>query len=83
MFKIRIEKSVVKYLEKINDPFYSKIKLAILKLAKDPRPHGYKQLKGTDAYRIRVGDYRIIYNIFDDILTIEIIDLGHRKNIYN
>ena len=82
MYKIKIEKSVIKSLEKINDPFYSKIKLAILKLAKDPRPYGYKQLKGTDAFRIRVGDYRI-YNIFDEILTIEIIDFGHRKNIYN
>ena len=83
MYKIRIEKSVIKSLEKISEPYYSKIKLAILKLAKNPRPHGYKQLKGIDACRIRVADYRIIYNIFDDILIIEIIDLGHRKDIYN
>lgn len=77
MYSIRIEKSVVKALEKISDPYYSKIKSAILNLAKNPRPQGYKKLKGIDAYRIRVADYRIIYNIFDDILIIEIIDLGH------
>ena len=82
MYKIRIEKSVLKALEKISEPYYSKVKSAILKLAKNPRPQGYKQLKGRDGFRIRVGDYRILYDIFDDILTIEIIDVGHRKDIY-
>lgn len=83
MYSVRIEKSVVKVLEKINEPYYSKIKFAILKLSQNPRPQGYKQLKGIDAFRIRVAHYRIIYNIFDDVLIVEIIDLGHRKDIYN
>ena len=82
MYQLLIEKVVLKSLEKISEPYYSKIKLAILKLAKNPRPAGYKQLKGRDGFRIRVADYRIIYDIFDDILTIDIIDLGHRKDIY-
>jgi mRNA interferase RelE/StbE len=82
MYKVRIEKSVQKTLEKINDPFYSKIKNAILKLADNPRPDGYKKLKGRDGYRIRVADYRIIYDIFDDILLVTVIDLGNRKDIY-
>lgn len=82
MYTIRIEKAVVKSLEKINEPYYSKIKTAILNLTKNPRPNGYKQLKGRDGFRIRVADYRIIYDIFDDILQVDVIDLGHRKNIY-
>lgn len=82
MYKVRIEKSVQKALEKINDPFYSKIKTAILKLAQNPRPEGYKKLKGRDGYRIRVADYRIIYEIFDDILIVTVIELGNRKDIY-
>jgi len=82
MYKVRIEKAVLKSLEKINEPYYTKIKIAILKLAVNPRPQGYKQLKGRDGYRIRVADYRIIYNIFDDILSVEVIVLGHRKEIY-
>ena len=82
MYKIRIEKTVQKALEKITEPYYSKIKSAILCLAKNPRPHGYKKLVGRDGFRIRVADYRIIYDIFDDILTVEVIDLGHRKDIY-
>ena len=82
MYKLRIEKAVSKALEKINEPYYSKIKTAILNLAKNPRPNGYKQLKGRDGFRIRVADYRIIYDIFDDILQVDVIDLGHRKDIY-
>ncbi|MEO6721115.1 MAG: type II toxin-antitoxin system RelE/ParE family toxin [Ferruginibacter sp.] len=82
MYTLRIENAVVKALEKINEPYYSKIKTAILKLAKNPRPAGYKKLKGRDGFRIRVAGYRIIYDIFDNILTVDVIDLGHRKEIY-
>jgi mRNA interferase RelE/StbE len=83
MYSLRIEKAVVKTLEKINEPYYSKIKKAIMNLAKDPRPVGYKKLKGRDGFRIRVADYRIIYDVFDKILSVEVIDLGHRKEIYD
>ena len=55
---------------------------AIENLAENPRPKGYKKLKGRTGYRIRVGNYRIIYEIFDDILLIDVIELGHRKDIY-
>lgn len=82
MFTLRIEKAVIKALEKINEPYYSKIKSAILNLAENPRPPGYKKLKGRAGFRIRVADYRIIYEIFDDILQVDVIDLGHRKSIY-
>jgi mRNA interferase RelE/StbE len=46
------------------------------------RPQGYKKLKGRDGYRVRVGNYRIIYDIFDSELIVDIITLGHRKDIY-
>lgn len=81
-YKITIRKRAIKALAKINEPYYSNIREALYDLVDDPRPHGYKQLKGRDAFRIRVADYRIIYQINDDILLINIIDLGHRKNIY-
>lgn len=81
-YKINIQKKALKILEKINEPYYSNIKEAILSLANNPRPQGYIKLKGRDGYRIRVADYRIIYDIIDDILLIDVIDLGHRKNIY-
>ena len=55
---------------------------AIAGLEENPRPAGYKKLKGSDAYRIRTGNYRIIYDIFDNVLLVDVIGLGHRKDIY-
>lgn len=69
-------------MKEINEPYYSNTKRAIYNLANNPRPAGCKKLKGRDSYRIRVADYRIIYEIFDDILLVDVIDLGHRKDIY-
>lgn len=81
-FKITLKKRAIKALQKINEPFYSNIKSAIYSLADNPRPQGYKKLRNRDGYRIRVGNYRIIYDIFDKELLIDVIDLGHRKDIY-
>ena len=82
MYQLLIEKQVQKQLEKIPMPDYQSVKTAINNLAKNPRPSGYKKLKGRNSYRIRVSDYRIIYNIFDTELVVDIIALGHRKDIY-
>lgn len=82
MYSIRIERKAVKKLEKIPEPYYSKIKESILSLGEDPRPIGYKKLKGREAFRIRVSNYRVIYEIQDDVLYVDVIDLGHRKDIY-
>ncbi len=81
-YNVTLKKRAIKVLEKINEPYYSNVKKAIYSLANNPRPTGYKKLKARDGYRIRVADYRIIYDIFDDVLLVEVIDLGHRKEIY-
>lgn len=81
-YNVTLKKLAIKALGKINEPYYSNIKEAIYSLADNPRPIGYKKLKGRDGYRIRIADYRIIYDIFDEVLLIDVIDLGHRKNIY-
>ena len=53
-------------------------------LATNPFPSGCIKLSGSDrAYRIRVGDYRIIYEFLDEILTIEVIKIGHRRDVYD
>ena len=60
-----------------------KVLSSINNLAEEPRPHGSKKLKGSSsAYRIRIGNYRVIYSIEDKIVTITIIKVGHRKQIY-
>jgi mRNA interferase RelE/StbE len=82
-YTVVIERPVIKVLEKIAEPDYSKIKNAILSLATNPRPAGYTKLKGRSAYRIRKGDYRIIYEIHNAVLIIKIVAIGHRKSIYD
>jgi mRNA interferase RelE/StbE len=81
-YSVTIRKSAIKALAKINEPHYSIIKEAIFDLANIPRPIGCKKLKGRNGFRIRVSDYRIIYDIFDKELLIDVIDLGHRRDIY-
>ena len=83
MYEVLIEKNAQRQLEKIPEPDYSRVKKAILDLADNPRPHGCKKLKGRDGYRIRQGDYRIIYEIHDNVLTVLVLAAGHRKDIYD
>lgn len=54
----------------------------LVTLASNPRPLGSLKLTGQDAYRIRVGDYRIIYTIQDERLIVLVIDVGHRREVY-
>ncbi len=81
-YEVIIEKPVIKYIEKLQDNIYKRIKAAILSLEDNPRPAGVEKLTNKDAYRIRVGDYRIIYTIKDKILLVTVIDAGHRREIY-
>jgi len=81
-YNVTLKKRAIKALENINEPYYSNIKEAIYSLANNPRPAGYKKLKGRNAFRIRVANYRIIYEIQDAILLVDVVDLGHRKEIY-
>jgi mRNA interferase RelE/StbE len=81
-YKVTLRKKAIKTLRKVNDPIYSKLKEAIYNLSTNPRPYGYIKLKGREAFRIRVADYRIIYEIFDDDLVVDVIDLGNRSAIY-
>jgi mRNA interferase RelE/StbE len=82
-YQVRIEKKVLKKLEKIAEPWYSQLKIHILELGNNPRPSGMKKLKGLQAYRIRVADYMVIYEIADEIRIVDVIDLGHRREIYD
>lgn len=82
MYNIDFSRKAQKKLDKLSDVIVNPILSAIGNLSENPRPKGYKKLKGRPGYRIRVGDYRVIYEIFDGILLIDVIDLGHRKDIY-
>ncbi|TAH00280.1 MAG: type II toxin-antitoxin system RelE/ParE family toxin [Sphingobacteriales bacterium] len=82
MYQLQYKKKAIKALAKINEPYYSAIILAIADLSHNPRPFGYTKLTGRHGYRIRVGTYRIIYDIFDNNLIIEIVNVGIKGSVY-
>jgi len=81
-YTVLIERYAQKQILKLDKKVIPVIKTAIASLADNPRPYGYKKLKGEDAYRIRVGDYRIIYEIADDKIIVIVVSVGHRQDIY-
>lgn len=83
IYRIEVKSQAEKALAKIPNPYRRRLVKAIDGLARDPRPVGSVKLAGIDeAYRVRVGDYRIVYEIVDDVLTIYIVRIAHRRDVY-
>lgn len=81
-YSIVLAKPAQKQLDKLPDAIANAIAEDIFLLAENPRPIGCKKLKGTDSYRIRIGNYRVIYYIQDNLLIVKVVAVGHRKDIY-
>jgi mRNA interferase RelE/StbE len=81
-YQVILPKSVQKELDRLPDEIANRILARLAGLETNPRPADVKKLKGRDAWRIRVGDYRVIYEIHDRILQIIVITVGHRRDIY-
>ena len=81
-FQIILPKSVQKELDRLPDDLAGRILARLAGLENNPRPADVKKLKGRAAWRIRVGDYRVIYEIHDRVLQIIVITVGHRREIY-
>lgn len=82
MHHIYIKRSAQKALARIEKSQRDRIIEKIRKLGEDPRPARSKKLKGREAWRIRVGNYRVIYEIEDDKLIVLVVAIGHRGFIY-
>ncbi|MBN2703085.1 MAG: type II toxin-antitoxin system RelE/ParE family toxin [Pontiellaceae bacterium] len=81
-YRIVIKKSVSKDLEKIPKKDVLRILEAIESLAQDPRPPQSKKLSGQERYRLRQGNYRILYSIEDDMLVVQVVKVGNRRDVY-
>lgn len=89
IYNIQFTARAEKELRKLPRQIVSKILDKIGHLSTEPRPSGHKKLTNfhipnapDELYRIRIGDYRVIYSIEDDILTITIVKIAHRKDVY-
>jgi mRNA interferase RelE/StbE len=81
-YTVLVLPSAQKQLSKLPNAMASRIEDKLLELEGDPRPPGCKKLRGRDAWRIRIGDYRAIYEIHDGKLIVTVITIGHRREVY-
>lgn len=81
-FELEFAASIRKDLKKIQKKEVTKILSEVQKLAADPRPIACKKLTNDELYRIRIGNYRVIYEILDERLIIHVVKVGHRKDVY-
>ena len=82
MYEIELSSAAVHDYKKIPNSELEKINNAIDQLEINPRPAGYKKLQNRNAYRVRTGNYRIIYEIKDSELIILVIRIRHRSDVY-
>jgi mRNA interferase RelE/StbE len=81
-YRVEVRPAALRALRKLDPTVRPRIEGAIILLAEDPRPPASRPLTGRPAYRVRVGDYRIIYTVHDDLLLIIVVTLGHRRDVY-
>ncbi|MCC8166415.1 MAG: type II toxin-antitoxin system RelE/ParE family toxin [Planctomycetes bacterium] len=81
-YTIRFVPNIGRQLSRLDPSAVRKIKIAIDSLAHDPRPHGCIKMQGEPTYRIRVGNYRVVYEINDTSITVLVVKIGHRRDVY-
>ena len=82
LYKVIVKESVSKDLKKIPKKDVIRILATIRTLAENPRPPQSKKLSGQDRYRLRQGNYRILYSIEDDLLIVCVVKVGDRRDVY-
>jgi mRNA interferase RelE/StbE len=80
---VSILRRAQKELGQLSSPSFERVCDAIRSLAGNPRPSGCRKLVGRDGWRIRVGDYRVIYQIDDPARTVLVLHVGHRRDVYS
>jgi len=81
-YTVRIKRSAEKEMDRLSDRVFRRITQAILRLERDPRPPASKKLRGVQDYRLRVGQYRILYSVDDSERVVVISAVGHRRDVY-
>jgi mRNA interferase RelE/StbE len=81
-YRIELRPAAIRALKRIHPEDKERVQGAIALVGQDPRPPKALALSGRPGYRVRVGDYRIIYTIQDDVLLVVVVNPGHRREIY-
>ena len=82
MYLVKVSKRAEKAILKFPLTDETRMSLAIASPEENPRPVSCRKLSSGDHWRLRVGDYRILYDIFDAVQIVDVVDVGNRKHIY-
>lgn len=82
-YRIELRPAAIRALRNLNPPVRRRLQGAFALLAKDPRPPAARALQGRPGLRVRVGDYRVLYTVADDVLLVVIVTVGHRSDVYD
>ena len=81
-YRVEVTRSAVKAIRRVNPADTARLRGAIAMLAEDPRPPASRPLRGRDGWRLRVGEYRVLYTIRDDVLLIVVVTVAHMSSAY-
>ena len=81
-YRIEFTPSARRDMRKLPRHIVPRVDERILSLAENPRPHNVEKLTGQNRYRVRVGNYRVVYHIHDDVLVVLVVAIGDRKEVY-
>jgi mRNA interferase RelE/StbE len=81
-YTVILKRSAERELAGLPAQLHERITRKLLELEDNPRPHGVQKLHGQDRYRLRIGDYRVLCIIDDRTQTVEIVAVGHRRDVY-
>jgi mRNA interferase RelE/StbE len=81
-YRVEVTRSAVKALRRVNPADTGRLRGAIAMLAEDPRPPASRPLRGRDGWRLRVGEYLVLYTIRDDVLLIVVVAVAHMSSAY-
>ena len=81
-YSVGVERRAQKQIARLSRVMQDRVETALQALAEEPRPPDCRRLTNRGGWRIRVGDYRVIYEVDDDQLTVTILLIGHRRDVY-
>ena len=81
-YRVEVTRSAIKALRRVNPADTGRLRGAIAMLAEDPRPPASRPLRGRDGWRLRVGEYLVLYTLRDDVLLIVVVAVAHMSSAY-
>jgi mRNA interferase RelE/StbE len=81
-YRIEVQRSAERDLDRLSKMLFDRITARLMALAQEPRPPGAEKLAGLEAFRIRVGDYRVVYEVDDSARVVVLTRVRHRRDVY-